>query len=112
ALGLEPAAPALAPHLHLACGDEPAGANDALDVVLAQQPLDATRQLGHDLRFSRLHRLEIELDAAHVHAVRGEAVACALEVLARVQQRLARDAADVDARAAERGVALDAGRLE
>src|SRR4029077_13512401 len=45
-------------------------------------------------------------------AVDGQAFLRLLEVLAGVQQRLARDAAHVHARAAQRRVLLDAGRSE
>src|SRR6185503_12147407 len=55
------------------------------------------------------HRRQVELDAGDLDAVGGEALLRLREGLARVEERLARDAADAEARAAERGRLLDDG---
>ena len=60
----------------------------------------------------RHHRRQIELRRADLHAELGEAVARLLEHLGGVEQRLRRDAADVEAGAAEGGALLDDGDLQ
>ena len=60
-----------------------------------------------------VHRAEVELDLAGADAPFGERpVMRFLEQLGRVEQRLGRDAADVEAGAAQRLAALGAGGLE
>ena len=80
---------------------------DPDDLVLLEQRSHALGEAADDAVLPRHHRAEVELDAAHVDAVRAEPVACLVKELARVEQRLRRDAADVEARAAERFVLLD-----
>ena len=81
-------------------------------VVLLQQASDALGERVHDLVLVRHHRIEIELDARDLDAMTGEPRLGVGVFLRRVQQRLGRDAADVEAGAAESGRALDAGRAQ
>ena len=91
---------------------DPAGAEHVVDLVLLEQELDALGQGLHDLVLVAQHRRQVELDAAHLDAVPGHAVPGLLEQMRGVQQRLGRDAADIEAGAAERAALLDAGDLE
>ena len=60
-----------------------------------------------------MHGVEVELDLADLDAPFGErAVIGLLEQLGGVEQGLGRDAADVEAGAAQRLAALDAGGLQ
>src|SRR5262249_43274726 len=61
-----------------------------------------------DLLLARHHRGQVERHVADADAVRAEPVASEVVVLARVEQRLARNAPDVEARPPERHVLLDA----
>ena len=81
-------------------------------VVLLQQASDALGERVHDLVLVRHHRVEVELDARDFDAVAGEPRLGVGVFLRRMQQRLRRDAADVEAGAAESGRALDAGRAQ
>ena len=78
------------------------------DLVLAKQELDALRVLPDDVVLPLEHRVEIERQLPDPDAVRRRRVLSKLIMLGRRQQRLRRNAADVDARAAERLVHLDA----
>src|SRR5262245_20010387 len=88
-------------------GDPPRPAHP-LDLVLLEEAGDALREAAHDAVLPGHHRRQVELDAAHLHTVRGERAPHLPVVLARVEERLRRDAADVEARPAERRVLLDA----
>ena len=92
--------------------DQLAEALHHLDLVFLHQVGDAAGELAHDFALALHHRAEIDLDVAGDDAVRGEAFLGEMEMLGRGQQRLARNAADVEARAAERLVLLDDGGLE
>ena len=78
------------------------------DLVLPEQELDALRVLPDDVVLPLEHRREIERQLSDADAVRRRRVSSKLVMLRRRQQRLGRNAADVDARAAERLVHLDA----
>ena len=81
-------------------------------LVLAEQELDALHVGGDHLALARQHPAEVEPDiAVHQHAVVGELVPRLLVMLAGLQQRLGRDAADVEAGAAERRPLLHAAHL-
>jgi hypothetical protein len=58
------------------------------------------------------HRCEVETDAAHLDAVLGEAGFRFLVEVRRLQQRLRRDAADVEAGTAQRRPLFDACRAQ
>ena len=97
--------------------DEVAGAQRAAplrprDLVLPEEELDALRVLRHDVVLALEHAREVDLDVADADAVLGGVLAQELDVLGRVEERLGRDAADVDAGAAERLVHLDADGVE
>src|SRR4029079_19772510 len=65
----------------------------------------------HDGVLALLHRWHIEVDLRQDDAVPGALVRGQRIELAGIEQGLARDAADVQAGAAERGAFLDAGDL-
>ena len=92
-------------------GDTPE-ALEPVDLVLAEQELDAAGQGGYHPVLARHHRAEVEPDVADLDPVLGERVPGFGEFLRGLQQCLRRDAADVEAGAAEAVAALDAGRLE
>ena len=84
-------------------------AHDAFDLVLLEEELDALGEFADDLRLVRHHGGEIE---AHLRldAELGEFLAGRFVVkFARVQQRLGRNAADVEAGAAELAALVHAG---
>src|SRR5439155_1551089 len=87
----------------------PRRALDPGDLVLLEQRGDALREAADDPVLARHHGREIQLESAHLDAVGRKPVARLVVELARVEERLRRDAADVEARAAERRVLLDAG---
>src|SRR5256886_17585780 len=67
------------------------------------------RSLGHaahDAALALLHLRQIERRARHLDAVHGELLVHAMVELGGLQQRLGRDAARVQAGAAERGAAV------
>ena len=72
-----------------------------VDLVLLEQELDALDVAVDALVLERHHRREIELGRGHADAHLAEAVAGLLEQFGGVQQRLRRDAADIEAGAAE-----------
>src|SRR6185503_18279851 len=90
----------------------------ARDACALEEAGDAERRLFDDLRAALLHGCEVELDTADLHAVHGKLVLRAMEQLRGFEHRLGRDAARVEARAAERiGAVLvlplvDAGDFE
>ena len=73
-----------------------------IDLVLAEQELDAARQGADDLVLARHHRGKIEPDLADPDAVLGQASPRLGEFLRGLQQCLRRDAADIETGAAER----------
>ena len=78
-----------------------------IDLVFLEQELDAL-DVAVDARVLECHhRLEIELGRGHADAHFAERVAGLLEQFGRVQQSLRRDAADVEAGAAEGRALLD-----
>ncbi len=88
---------------------EPAEALEPLDLVLLEQPLDAAGERADDAVLARQQLLQIELDRPYADAVVAEAMLRLLEVLARLQQRLRGDAADIEAGAAKRQLARGRG---
>ena len=92
--------------------DQFAEALHDLDLVFLHQVGDAAGELAHDFDLALHHRAEIDLDVAGDDAVRGETFPREMEILGRGEERLARDAADVEAGAAERLVLLHDGGLE
>jgi hypothetical protein len=98
--------------------DELAVAGQQRDLVLLEQALDAAGELGDDVVLALDHGRHVDLDALRRDAVHLEAVLGFLVELGRAQQRLRRNAADVEASAAETdfafrvgiGFRLDAGR--
>ena len=93
--------------LDLAGRRDPADALERVDLVLLEQEGDALDVAVDALVLELHHRGEIELRLADHDAHPGEACAGLLEQLGGVQQRLRRDAADVEAGAAEGLVLLD-----
>ncbi len=82
------------------------------DLVLLEQELDAAGELLDRVLALAVHRVEIEA-GFHLHAELGEPAGDRLVIeVGRMQHRLGRDAADIEAGAAQRLAALDAAGLE
>jgi len=79
--------------------------------VLAQQARDSTGQGAHHLVLAREHLAQIEFDVACLDAVRGQPVAQVVVVMGGIEERLGGNAANVEAGAAQRTAAFDAGDL-
>jgi len=92
--------------------DDPRVAVIARDLVLLEQRLDALRQAINDLVLAFQHRHEVELDAVGDHTVLGKPAPRRDVVFARLEQYLAGDAADAQARPAERRFSLDHRDIE
>ena len=88
------------------------GADERIDLVLLEEVRDAVDARLHHRILVGLHRREIELRRADLDAERLEAVAGEIEHLGGVEERLRRDAADVQAGAAEGRALLDDRDLE
>ena len=99
-------------HLDPVRRSQPAGAAHPLDVVLAEELLDAARQAGDDAVLPAHHRLQVQLCLSHLDAVSGYCVSDLVVQLTGVEQRFGRDTADVEAGATQRCIALDAGGAE
>src|SRR5689334_8565141 len=84
-----------------------------LDLVLLEQELDALRQALDRVAAAAVHRVEVKLDVAGLDPPLGQRpVRRFLEQLGGVQQRFRRNAADVEASAAEGLAAFRARGLE
>src|SRR4051812_16185887 len=81
--------------------EQRAGSDLALHLVLPEQARDAFTELVGDRAAAADHLGEIDLDVADGDAVRGGVVADSADELAVLEQRLGRDAAPVEARAAK-----------
>src|SRR5690554_4635486 len=64
------------------------GAVDPVDLILAEEKLDAAGQAVDDLAFAGEHLPKIELNAAHVDAVLGQLAVGVVEFMARLEQGL------------------------
>src|SRR5262249_9064101 len=100
-----------APDAHPLRALEARGAGEACHLVLPEQGGDPLREPTHHAIFAAHHRRQVELDAARLDAVDREPQAGVTVDLARVEERLRGDAADVEAGAAERAILLDARHL-
>ncbi len=88
---------------------DPRAPGQARDPVLFEEALHAVGEALHDPVLPGHHRAEVHGDVARPDAVRAEVVARRPVELARVEQGLRGDAADAQARAAERRLLVDAG---
>ena len=79
--------------------------------VRLKERRDAARELPHHLVLVHHHGRHIEACALDPNAMDGDAIAQVGVELGRFEQRLRRDAADVQAGAAERGVVFDIAPL-
>ncbi len=89
-------------------------ASDALnhrDLARLRHPRQPAGELADDLVLEPAQLVEVELRLAEIDAVRRERP-CRIGDRRGVQQRLGRNAADVQAHAAERGIALDQQRRQ
>src|SRR4029079_7227930 len=100
-------------HDDLAAAGQLRGALDPGDAVLLEEAFDALGQPGDDLVLTRVHDVEVqrrlcaaEADAPDVGVLRD------LQRVRVLEQRLGRDAAPDQARAAEGLLALDDSRLQ
>ena len=98
--------------LDLAGRGDAAGAEKRIDLVLLEQEVDALDVAVDALVLERHHRGEVELGRGNADAHFAEAVPGFLEQFGGVQQRLRRDAADVEAGAAEGRALLDHGGFQ
>ena len=95
-----------------------AAAVEGFDLVFPEQEYDAVIVLCDDFFLAREHLRKVEAEPFHPYAMLGEAVHRMIVVFGGLQKRLRRDAADVGARAAERGFPIqrapvvDAGGFE
>src|SRR6202030_3143975 len=92
-------------------GDAPL-ALEPIDLVLAEQELDAAGQRRDDFVFAAHHRPEVEPDLADLNPVLGERMPGLGEFLRGLQQCLRRNAANIETGSAEAGAAFDASRLQ
>ena len=106
-------------HLAVGAGDfdlagdgDTAGAEISIDLVLLEQEVDALDVAVDALVLERHHRGEIELGRGDADAHFAEAMAGLLEQFGGVQQRLRRDAADIEAGAAEGRALFNDGGLQ
>ena len=97
--------------LDLAGAENLALAADDVDLVLLHQELDALDVAVDALLLEIHHRRQIELRRGDADAHLGKGMPGLLEHFGRMQQRLRRHAADIEAGAAERRVLLDHGDL-
>ena len=95
-----------------ALGGDAALALEPVDLVLLEQELDAGGVVFDDLVLVGHHGRQVQLDRAELDAMTREGVLGFLELLGTGQQRLGRDAADIEAGAAQRLALFDAGRLQ
>ena len=98
--------------LDLAGRGDAARADNRVDLVLLEQEFDALDVAADPLVLERHHRGKIELRRCHADAQLGEAVPGLVEQLGGMQQRLGRNAADIEAGAAEGRALLDHGDLQ
>src|SRR5690606_34301144 len=82
---------------------------DPGDLVLAEQELDALGVLRDDIRLAGLHGGQVNAQVVDVNAVLRRVQAQPLDVFGGAEQRLGRNAADVDAGTAQCRVTFDAG---
>ena len=101
----------LALYFHLTRSGDAGFADNRFGFVLAKKKLDALGELAHHLVLLRHHRRQIEFDL-RLDADTGEIAMRFMEAFAGMQQRLGRDAADIEAGAAECAALVDARRRE
>ena len=111
-LGADGLALAVIQDLDLAVADQAAEALQPRHLVLAEQELDALGEVRDHLVLAAHQGREVELDLAGLHAVLRQLVAGHRVEVRGLQQRLGRDAADIEAGAAEGAALLDAGGLQ
>ncbi len=99
-------------HVDAVAGPQRSGAARPSDLVLPKEKLDAARVGRDDLVLALEHLREVEPQPVEGESMLVCVQARELVVLRGLQERLARDAADVDARAAERLVHLHTDRGE
>src|SRR6185312_15424077 len=99
-------------HLDLARRRDAAGADDGIDLVLLEQEFDALDVAVDRLLLEGQHLLQIEFRRGNADAHFRESMSRLVEQFGGMQQRLRRDAADVEAGAAEGRALLDHRGLE
>ena len=100
-------------HLNRLCIDEAGFALHPLHLVLLEQHLDAAGEFLHGLVLLAQQDGKIEGDIVGLHAELGQMPAGQFLIqMAAVEQRLRRDAANVEAGAAQRRALLHAGHLQ
>ena len=99
-------------HLDLAGRGDAAGAMKSVDLVFLEQKIDALDVAVDALVLERHHGRKLELGRRNADAHFAKHATGLLEQLGGVQQRLRRDAADVQASAAEGRALLDHGGFQ
>src|SRR3569623_1549090 len=108
----------VAPHFHPLLAGEAAAAVQPSDLVFEEQRLDAAGESAHHLYLARLHHADVELYRPGGDTVRRNTMLQVVIVMGGIEQCLGWNAADVEAGAAERGLAVlvapvvDAGRAQ
>ena len=103
--------------IFLAGDADHAGGGDAAltlqpgNLVLAEQEFDTLHIGANHFTLARLHPRQVKLHRANTHAMIGEFVLRFFKNLRRLQQSLGRDAADIQAGAAQRFTLFHAGDL-
>jgi hypothetical protein len=101
----------VASHLHLVRPGDTAKAGHALDAVFVHEEVDAACHLADDAVLALHHRTDIHGQPVGRNAVRAKVLPRPVKQLGGREQRLAGNAADVEAGAAEGFALLDDGRL-
>ena len=96
-------------HRDLAGGGDRSRPDQVVDLVFLQQELDPLGEIADDPFLALHHRRQVDLQAGDLDPVVGELLRRDRVVVRGLQQRLRRNAADVEAGAAERAPLLDAG---
>ena len=97
---------------HFARLGDGAETGEGRDFVALHQRAHASGERFHDLVFATEHGREVEADLVEHDAVFGRFLFCKNKMVAGGEQRLARDAADIEAGAAEFIVLFDDGGFE
>ena len=93
-------------HFDAIAGEQLAAAFESRDAAGLEHRFDARRELLDDAALAQLHRFDVDAEPGDVNAVRLKLGVRAVIELRRLEQRFRRNAAHVQARAAEEARAL------
>jgi len=103
---------ALVGDFHLSGSGDLAGTDHIGDLVLLEEELDTLGVVRDNLGLAGHHGGQIQFDLTDLDAMFGEVMTGGLVVVRRMQQRLGRNAADVQAGAAQGAALFNAGDLQ